>query len=201
MRSAVAVCAAVAFVVACSKGGSNADSAGGALGASTTPAAAPPPAPPPTVMTDQNVVAKLGGGDSAEVALGKLVASKATNAGVKSYAQMLVTDHSANAKQLAALVKKDSLTPQPPPGDNSATENQQKLDKFQAMAKGMDFDTAFVNDAIADHQKEIDALTSAQASLTNADLKALIGKTIPVMQKHLDKAKELQGKLTSTKTQ
>ena len=150
-------------------------------------------------MTDQNVVAKLGGGDSAEVALGRLVSTKATNAGVKSFAQMLVTDHSANAKELASLAKKDSLTPQPPPGDTSAQHHQNELAKFQAMAKGMDFDTAFVNGAVEDHQKEIDALTSAQASLTNADLKALIGKTLLVLQKHLDKAKELQGKLSATK--
>lgn len=189
--------AALATVAACSKGpDANGDTVAGASAAGATTGAMTMPMPAaPAPLNDANVVAKLSSGDSAEVALGRLVAGKATDAGVKSYAQMLVTDHGANAKEVAALVKKDSVTPQPPANDTSAAEHQHTLDRFTSMAKGKDFDTAFVNHAVDDHTKEISELQSAQGSLQNADVKALIAKTIPVMQKHLDRAKALQTKL------
>jgi len=156
--------------------------------------------PAPVQLSDANVVEKLSSGDSAEIALGKLVQTKATDAGVRQFGTLLVTDHGANAKQVASLAKKDSLTPQPPPSDTSAAEHQHVLDRFKAMAKGKDFDTAFVNHAVEDHQKEISDLQSAQGSLQNAELKALVEKTLPVMQKHLDRAKALQAKLSGTKS-
>jgi len=192
----------VGVVTACSKGDNNrADTVvggsanGTAMGATTAAA----PAPAPAQLNDANVIAKLSGGDSAEVALAKLVQTKATDAGVRQYATMLLTDHGANAKQVASLAKKDSITPTPPPNDTSAAEHQHVLDRFKSMAKGKDFDTAFVNSAVDDHTKEISELQSAQGSLQNKDVQALVTKTIPVMQKHLDRAKALQTKLGGTK--
>jgi putative membrane protein len=196
MRSTIACLAALTFAVACSKGSeSQADSAGGGIGATTTPAAAPLPAPPPsTVMTDANIVAKLGGADSAEVKLAKLAQTKATNAGVKSFARLLVTDHTNHAKQLAALEQKAGITPLPLPSDNSKQESQEEFDRFQSMPKGATFDTAFVNHEVADHQKELSEVQSLQPQ--NAELKSLIDKTVPALQKHLDRAQALQKQLS-----
>ena len=198
MRSVVIAVAAGAFVVACSKGDNSrpdtvagGSAVGSAVGATT--AAAPAPAPPQ--LNDANVLAKLSGGDSAEIALGKLVATKGTDAGVKQYGTMLATDHGANAREVASVAKKDSVTPQPPANDTSAAEHQHVLDRFKAMAKGKDFDTAFVNHAVEDHTKEISELQSAQSGLQKPDVQALVTKTLPVMQKHLDRAKALQTKL------
>jgi putative membrane protein len=197
MRSLILCAAALAVVGACSKGSeANGDSA--AAGASAA-AATPAPPPAPAALTAENVVAKMGGGDSAEVMLARLVETKATNAGVKSYARMLVTDHGAHAKELAALEKKANLTPQPPPNDLSASEHQQTYERFKALSKGMDFDTAFVNDAVADHQKEITELQAAEQSIQQPEVKAFIAKTIPVMQKHLDRAQALQKQLSGGK--
>lgn len=202
MKAVVITLFAAASVIACSPRTERGDTlttgsaAGTAIGATTT--AHPTPATPQ--LTDANVVAKLSAGDSAEVALAKLVQAKATDAGVKQYATMLATDHGANAREVASLAKKDSVSPTPPPNDTSAAEHQHVLDRFKAMQKGKDFDTAFVNHAVDDHQKEIAELQSAQNSVQNADIKALLTKTLPVMQKHLDRAKSLQSKLSGTKS-
>jgi putative membrane protein len=202
MRSANTVLAAVVVLLAaCSKSDSyRTDSAGGVVGATTTPAAAPLPAPPPsTVMTDQNIVAKIGGADSAEVELAKLAQTKATNAAVKSFARLLATDHLAHAKEVAALETKANLTPLPQPSDMSAQEHRSTLGRFQSMPKGVDFDTAFVNYQVEDHQKELSEVQSLESQAQNADVKALLAKTIPALQKHLDKAQEVQKKLSATK--
>jgi len=199
MRPTIVVAAALLYAVACGKSAdSRADSAGGLVGATTGagPAVVQPAPATPAPLTDANIVAKLGAADSAEVALARLATSKATNAGVKAYARLLVTDHTSHTRALAALEKKASLTPQPPPNDMSAQDEQQTLDRFKALAKGMDFDTAFVNHEVTDHQTVISEVQSLENTAQNADLKALLTKTLPVLQKHLDRAQALQKRLS-----
>ena len=45
------------------------------------------------------------------------------------------------------------------------------------------------------HQAVMDIATKALAAAQNAELKALITKAAPVIQHHLDRAKEIQTKL------
>lgn len=205
MRSAIACLATFALVVACSKGDNYAtDSAAGGVGATTIPAAAPLPAPPPsTVLTDAGIVAKLAAADSHEVKLAKLVQTKATNAGVKSYARLLVTDHTNHAKELAALEQKAKSSAEWRNTDQATTQaatedvkrqTQEEFDRFQSLPKGAAFDTAFVNHAVTEHEKVLSEVRSLQPQ--NADLKALIDKTVPALQKHLDRAQALQKQLS-----
>jgi putative membrane protein len=199
MRKMILSLTGLLVVAACSKSAdSRADSAAGGVG-DTSAAATPAPAPAPAPLTDQNIVAKIGAADSAEIALAKVAESKATNAGVKSYARMLVTDHSAHAKELAALEKKTSLTRQPPPNDMSGQEERQALDRFTSLEKGTTFDTAFVNHEIEDHQKVISEVQSLEQQAQQPELKALLTKTLPTLQKHLDRAQALQKQLSGTK--
>lgn len=193
------VLALMALVVsACSKRDNTySDSAAGGLGASAaaaTPAPAPTP-PPPPAMTDTNIVAKVASADSAEIALAKLAETKATKADVKSYARMLVTDHTANAKEFAALEKKTNMKAQMPASDMSMQDAQTTLDRFKTMDKA-GFDTAFVNHAVEAHQKMITEVQNLGTQATSPELKELLTKTGPVLQKHLDRGQELQKKLT-----
>ena len=199
MRATILSLSGLLVVAACSKGAdSRADSAAGGVG-DTSAAATPAPTPTPAPLTDQNIVAKIGAADSAEIALAKLAESKATNAGVKSYARLLVTDHSSHAKALAALEKKADLTPQPPANDMSAQDEQQTLDRFKSLEKGITFDTAFVNYEVEDHQKVLTEVQSLEQQAQQPDLKALLTKTIPTLQKHLDRAQALQKQLSGGK--
>lgn len=201
MRSSLACVGAIALLVACSKRDNYAtDSAAGGVGATTTPAAAPLPAPPPsTTMTDPNIVAKLATADSGEIKVAKLAQTKAASAPVKAYARELVTDHTNHVKELAALKAKASSSAEwknaepAPATDNTKQEADQEYSALQAIPKGLAFDTAFVNREVEDHDKVLNELKSLQPQ--NPDLKALIDKTIPVIQRHLDKAKDLQSKL------
>ena len=67
------------------------------------------------------------------------------------------------------------------------------------MAKGVDFDTAFVNHEVEDHQKVLTDVQGLEQQAQNADVKALLTKTIPALQKHLDKAQALQKQLSGTR--
>ena len=61
-------------------------------------------------------------------------------------------------------------------------------------------DTAFVNHEVQDHQTDIADAQKSAAAAQNPDLKALVEKSIPELQKHLDAAQALQKKLSPDST-
>lgn len=148
-----------------------------------------------TRLSDANIIAKMEGSDSSEVAIATFARGKATNAGVKSYATMLINDHKKALSEAKGLEKKTSINAQTPPNDTTAQETSHVLDRLKSIAKGMDFDTAFVNHEVEDHQHDISDTQSMIGAAQNADVKAALQKSLPVLQKHLNRAQELQGQL------
>lgn len=197
MRTPIAVALLALLIAACSKKDTAfVDSASvGASAAAATPA--PLPTPPAPLLTESNIVAKVASADSSEIALAKLAETKANKADVKSYARMLVADHTANAKEFAELEKKANMTAQMPANDMSAQDAQAALERFKSMDKA-GFDTAFVNHAVEAHQKMLTEVQNLAATATTPELKELLTKTGPVVQKHIDKGQELQRRLAGS---
>lgn len=172
--------------------------------ADTTAAAAPSGgvAADPSISswTDENIVAKLEAGDTKEVEVSRLVEPKLTNAEVKEYARTLTTDHSKSRSDMRDVARKAKLVARMPAGDTSQKELADIKARFQKMARGAAFDTAFVNAEIDDHQHDIANHRAMQTQAKSKELKDEIGKGLPVLQKHLDKAQELNRKLTGART-
>lgn len=198
-------CAALAALAACAKGKEGQDTTAAAAAAestaaapagATTAAAAPAPS---GQLSDANIVAKAEGADSAEIEVATMARGKATNAGVKAYADMLVSDHGKALVDMKKLATTANITPQAPPGDTTAQETSHLLDRFKGLAKGAAFDTAFVNHEVEDHQHDIEDTKSMQDQAQNADLKKALSATMPTLQKHLDRAQQLQKTLGATK--
>src|SRR4051794_19216098 len=64
-----------------------------------------------TVSSDDTMFAKKAAqGGMKEVEIGKMVASKSSNASVKAYANRLVKDHSAANKDLMAIMKRKNIS-------------------------------------------------------------------------------------------
>ena len=150
-------------------------------------------------MSDANIMAQEIGGDSAEVAIATYVRSHANDAGVKSYAALLISDHSKGEKEAKALATKLSITPQPAPQDTTSQETEHTLSRFQSL-KGHDLDTAFVAHEIQDHKTDIDDAHKASAAAQNAEVKSFVEKSIPELQKHLDRAQALDKKFSASKS-
>lgn len=60
---------------------------------------------------------------------------------------------------------------------------------------GKEFDMAWTDKMIADHEKLKTTLTKFEGEAKDADLKMLVTDTKPVVQKHLDMAKMMKGKM------
>ncbi|HEY4679612.1 MAG TPA: DUF4142 domain-containing protein [Candidatus Angelobacter sp.] len=63
----------------------------------------------PSTNSDQDFITKAAQGNSAEVALGKIVAAKTRNPNVKQFAQMMVKDHTTALDQLQELAQTKNL--------------------------------------------------------------------------------------------
>jgi len=85
---------------------------------------------------DQTFMTKAAGGGMYEVEVSKMAASKARNADVKAYAEMLVKDHTAANDELKQLASSKGVTlPSDMPADKKA-----KMDK---LSKSKDIDRDF----------------------------------------------------------
>jgi putative membrane protein len=139
-------------------------------------------------MTDQQFVDFAGQTDMVEINLGKLAQDSASSQAVKDYAQMLITDHTNDFNQLYDVAHGASLT-RP---DAIDTENNKKMiDPFQKL-KGAAFDHHYIQEMVAGHTKAIALYKKESADAESPAVKTYAENAIPVLEKHLDGAKELE---------
>ena len=198
----VSACVLGVLWAACSKSGSNADSVAAATDTSAKPAAATPTTDTTatataTPLTDANIAALLDEANAGDSAMGKLAATKATNASVKDFGRTMERDHHKLREQGQALAKKENLAPTAPSNDTLASSASKMQDNLNSMSKGKDWDKAYIDNEVAVHQSVLNLLQTAQTAATDTSLKALITKAQPLIQAHLTKAQSIQTKLAS----
>jgi putative membrane protein len=147
-------------------------------------------------LSDANIVALLDEANKADSAAGALAATKGTSADVKQFAKLMMGEHHALRVQGQQLAKKLGVTPEAPANDPVAPMAQQEMSSLQSTPKGAEFDRAYINQEVTVHKAVKDLLDTAKSDAQNEELKALIGKAEPVIQKHLDKAEAIQKKLS-----
>jgi putative membrane protein len=149
-------------------------------------------------LSDANIVALLDEANKADSSAGALAAKKATNPEVKAFARLMMSEHHALRMQGQALAKKVKITPEPPAQDPLAPAAQDETNALQSAPKGAQFDKTYIDKEVGTHQAVKDLLDKAHSGAQNQDLKNLIEKAQPVIQKHLDKAQALQKKLPAS---
>ena len=118
-----------------------------------------------------------------EIAAGNMAAEQAQDASVKDYAEMMVTDHTAMAQQVQeAAGTADAAAPAP---DATATAGLQGK-------TGADFDRAYVDMMVMDHQKAVAIFENAAQNASTDEAKALAQGALPKLREHLERAQELQ---------
>jgi putative membrane protein len=143
---------------------------------------------------DQDFVTKAAQGNSAEVALGKMVAAKTKDPNVKQFAQMMVKDHTAALNQLQELAQSKNLNFSSDLPDD-AKELQTKL----SSDTGKQLDKDYMAGMVEDHQKDVQEFTDQSQNAKDPDVKQWVTKTLPVLQKHLQKAQQIDARLNKGK--
>jgi len=149
-------------------------------------------------LTDANIAALLDEANATDSAAGALAATKATSPDVKRFARLMMSDHHALRVQGQQLVKKLQITPSPPADDPVGPLAQHETGALQLAPKGPGFDRIYIDHEVLVHRTVKDLLEKSKAAAENDQLKDLIGKAQPVIEKHLDQSEKLQKKLSAS---
>ncbi|MEP7110326.1 MAG: DUF4142 domain-containing protein [Ferruginibacter sp.] len=128
-------------------------------------------------------------GGMMEVELGNYAQQNASSQRVKDFAVMMVKDHSkANGELKEIAVSKNITLPM-----NVGEKARKDMDDLMKK-KGKDFDKAYMNMMLDDHKKDVKAFEKAAKDCNDPEIKSFAGRTLPVLQGHLDSSKALTGK-------
>ena len=122
-----------------------------------------------------------------EVKASEVAAKRATNPKAKSFAEMMVADHSAaNAKLKALAAQKKVVLP-------SALDkaHQNDLDKLNKAKPGKDFDEAYADLMEDGHDKAVKLFEDASKNAKDPDVSAFAAATLPTLRQHREIAEAL----------
>ncbi|MBA5245679.1 DUF4142 domain-containing protein [Marnyiella aurantia] len=122
-------------------------------------------------------------GGMMEVMVGNLAAGKATNAKVKSLAEMMVRDHSKANDELKSWATGAAFTLPSAVDDNQKKEH----DDLQARS-GAEFDRAYADMMVRHHTETIEKFKQQASGGSDSSLKAFAEKTLPTLEHHLMEA-------------
>jgi len=141
----------------------------------------------------QNFIKDAIQGNLAEVAVGKLAQQKGNSDAVRSFGQMLATDHAeANEKAMGAASTLGVAPPTAPARKQQAVYD--KLDKLSGEA----FDRAFAKNMVDDHKKDIRTYEK-EAKKSNDPAAGYANDALPTLKKHLEAAQSLERSNTAAR--
>ncbi|MCX2742094.1 DUF4142 domain-containing protein [Pontibacter anaerobius] len=148
-----------------------------------------------TEMEDQaqelsDFMTKAASGGMMEVELGKMAQEKAQNQQVKDFGSRMVTDHSKVNEELKALAQQKNITLPDSMGQDHMDNVKELQDKT-----GAEFDQAYMELMVSDHEEDVKAFEDASNNLEDAEVKAFASKTLTALREHLQQAEQIDSTL------
>jgi len=134
---------------------------------------------------DKEFMMSAAHSDQNEIQQSKMALAKGVTGLAKEMADKMIADHTKSTADLKKIAAKKGITL---PADMDAEHKAMK----SAMEKltGKDFEAKYLAQMAADHQKTANTMMAHEKMTQDADLKAFIDKTLPVVQQHLAMAKK-----------
>ncbi|RUR10990.1 DUF4142 domain-containing protein [Legionella sp. km772] len=145
---------------------------------------------------DQEIVAGLVVLNNNEITVADLALGKANDKHVKEYAKLMKKEHDKNLKETLKISKKQDITPVDDQNvTDLKTQGQQEASDLNKLSS-TDFDKAYINDMVKDHEAALTLLNGYLKEVTNPKLKKHLEDTTKHVQHHLDAAKKIQSQLS-----
>lgn len=162
------------------------------LGQTPTSAGIPQDPSPTAATTVLNSSEKKFLADAAtagqyELALAQLATAQASDSSVKSYAAMLVSDHTmANQKLQSLAQRRNVVLPTSLPD-----AKQQVIDRLTKL-NGREFDRLFIQTVgLHDHKTDIGLFEKASREAKDSEVREFASSTLPTLRAHLSAAQNL----------
>jgi putative membrane protein len=184
---------AIAGIAACADAGDDDQKAG-----TDTAAAAPAAQPAQTTAgpSDAEIAHIAKTANDADIEGGNMAKTKAQNAEVKSFAGLMIADHTALNQQSDQIAQKAGITPASnPTSQQMMSDHQAAAQKLQAL-NGAEFDKAYITHEVDMHQKVLDSLDQTLIpNAQNAEMKNALTQARAKVEAHLNRARDIQTKL------
>jgi putative membrane protein len=138
------------------------------------------------VMKDEAFVRVAAHGGLAEVKLGQLAMGQGSNEAVKAFGTRMVAEHTKAGDELKEAAKDERIAL---PTDLSA-KDQATYDRLSRLS-GADFDQAYAQDMVKDHQQDLRDFQREANHGNNDVIRGFASETVPMIQQDLDQAKEV----------
>jgi len=136
---------------------------------------------------DRDFATEAAQGGLIEVRLGELAQQQAKAPAVKAFGQRMVEDHGmANDKLKQIAEQKGIELPQ-----ELSEDAQQTYDELRQRT-GTEFDEAYMDEMVSDHEDDISAFEDHVENAQDPDLRSFAEETLPTLRQHLDLAKQTQ---------
>lgn len=139
---------------------------------------------------DKSFVKSAANGGMMEVELGQVAAKNATSQDVKDFGQMMVTDHGKANDELKTLATNKGIKL---PTQLKGMQKE-KVDKMSKLT-GDEFDKKYMKAMVKDHVKDVAKFKKASKEAKDPELKAWAEKTLPTLEQHLQRAREVAKKV------
>jgi putative membrane protein len=129
-------------------------------------------------------------GGMAEVEMGRLALQRAADPAVKDFGQRMVMDHSRAGAELKTIASKKNIQL---PGEVTS-EQKSTMDKL-ANLSGAEFDKQYMSEMLKDHEADAKEFQTQANEGTDADIKGFAAKVLPIIQDHLQMARDVAKKV------
>jgi putative membrane protein len=131
--------------------------------------------------------------NDAEIEIGEMAQTKATDPQVRDFARRIVGEHRALRTEVTNSAQRLNLAPTMPTDDeNLRVDHQSGMRDLTARARGREFDEAFLEHEIKMHKKVLDEVEDALQRNRNPELRPLLEKARDGLRGHLRTAEELE---------
>ncbi len=153
-------------------------------------------AQPVTPMTDGQILEVTHTANAGEIEQAKIALSRTTDARVRSFAQMMVRDHSQADKKGMVVAKKAGVERTTSPASQSLETDTDGATGTLKTDSRTDFDKDYVATQIREHQSVLDAIDKTLLTdATSPDVKAYLSEVRAAVAAHLQHAQDLQSEL------
>jgi putative membrane protein len=136
---------------------------------------------------DRTFIMEATAGGLAEVQLGRLALQKASRSEVKEFGQMMVADHTKANDQLLNIAQGKG-----PAAPHSLEPEHKAAQDHLSKLSGEAFDRAYMQHMVKDHQKDVALYRKQATGASDPDVKQFASATLPTLQKHLQRAQEIE---------
>lgn len=173
---------------ATSVAGADTASDGSVAGNTANMAMGDPDGPTAPHATDAEFMISAAHSDQNEIQQSKIALAKGVTGMAKEMAEKMIADHTKSTADLMKIAAKMNVTL---PTDMDA--EHKVIVPMMEKISGKELESKFLVQMVMDHQKTANTLMAHEKMTQNADLKAFIGKTLPVVQQHLGMAQKGSG--------